>query len=103
MHFFTHAEPLPACLAAHMASEIQPLMVLSAAKADSGAKASKTAVKAATRFTGNLQGIGAFRFAFIILHRERFGKLNWVRLSPDNRATPLLPLEPVPSSHAPAW
>src|SRR5580692_5781257 len=64
MHFFTQAEPLPACLAPHIASEIQPLMVESAARAESGAKA-RTAVKtAATRFTTNLQGLALFSIRY---------------------------------------
>src|ERR1700685_3172366 len=74
MHFFTQAAPLPVCLAPHMASEIQPLMVESAARAESGAKA-RTAVRtAATRFTRTLQEMAVSRSASIIHYRKRFGK-----------------------------
>src|ERR1700692_4285545 len=58
MHFFTHAAPDPACLAPHIESEIQPLMLLeSAALAATAANERATTSIAMLRFTCDLHGI----------------------------------------------
>src|SRR5271165_1548336 len=58
-HFFTQAAPLPACLAPHMESEIQPLMVLeSAALAATEEKETATTSRVRTRFIFETSGIG---------------------------------------------
>jgi hypothetical protein len=48
MHFFTQADPEPACFAPHMLSEIQPLMGAESAAWAAMAPAEATRTKAAT-------------------------------------------------------
>jgi hypothetical protein len=52
MHFFTHSEPEPACLAPHIESEIQPLIVFESAPfAATAANATIPTTNAMMRFT----------------------------------------------------
>src|ERR1039458_752891 len=72
-HFFTQAAPEPACLAPHIESDIQPLILdESAALAESAVRAETTNRNARTRFTRNLQGIGKSRTGTIMLPHAPF-------------------------------
>src|ERR1039458_4344762 len=60
MHFFTQAAPDPACLAPHIESEIQPLILFdSIALAARAVKQKAATSRKKTRFIENLQGNGS--------------------------------------------
>src|ERR1035437_2334955 len=59
MHFLTQAAPLPVCLAPHIESEIQPLILVeSAARAATTANEKTTTSKAMVRFIVPSSGLG---------------------------------------------